>query len=447
MAQRARRRTGGVAGDRNVADIPPDDAMWPKELQRNQYFRRQGTIANWDTGIGDFDSLKQFDTPAADVQQTFTRIYQHVIAKYDVDGFRIDTFKYLTHDFARNFCNSIREYCLSIGKKNFFIYGEVFDTNEADISAFIGTNVDNTGPGIIGADAVLDFPLVYTLPEIAKGQRPPSALAAMYQTRLLDEADVFSVHGDPSQFLVTFIDNHDLKRRFYFEQPGNPDQFDDQLTMAVACLFTLQGVPCLYYGTEQGLHGAGTDAAVREALWGKPGGGFSTSAPFYQAIQKIATVRAARPSLRYGRQYVRPISGDNAHFGVSPFAPGVLAFSRILDENEVVVVANTDTGASHTVDVIVDASLNPAGKVMRVLYSNKTSPQAPRSVHARARQRHRAGGRWLDDQRADQHLERHAPADGSTNTRGITTARPSSTSVTVRKMFSYHAIERSRLST
>ena len=112
--------------------------------------------------------------------------------------------------------------------------------------------------------------------------------------------------------------------------------------MGVACLFTLQGIPCLYYGTEQGLHGSGTAMeAVREALWGKPGG-FDRDHPFFQAIRQASAVRQQEPALRYGRQYFRPISGNGAQFGMSAFAPGVLAFSRILHEDEVVVIANTN---------------------------------------------------------------------------------------------------------
>jgi len=38
--------------------------------------------------------------------------------------------------------------------------------------------------------------------------------------------------------------------------------------LAITVLFGLQGIPCLYYGTEQGLHGRGhSDQFVREALW------------------------------------------------------------------------------------------------------------------------------------------------------------------------------------
>ena len=62
-----------------------------------------------------------------------------------------------------------------------------------------------------------------------------------------------------------------MKERIRFVDPANPHKFDDQVTLGLGCLYSLPGIPCLYYGTEQGLHGDGNDEAVREALWGGPG--------------------------------------------------------------------------------------------------------------------------------------------------------------------------------
>jgi hypothetical protein len=87
----------------------------------------------------------------------------------------------------------------------------------------------------------------------------------------------------------------------------------------------------------------------------------------------MAALRSAEPALRYGRQYFRPLSGDGVHFGVSGTEPGVLAFSRILNEEEVVVVANTDTASAWAGEVMVDLALNPAGVTFEVLYSNKAA--------------------------------------------------------------------------
>ena len=154
--------------------------------------------------------------------------------------------------------------------------------------------------------------------------------------------------------------------------------FDDQVTLAFACLYAAPGIPCLYYGTEQGLHGRGNDEAVREAIWGGPG--FDENHSFYKQFQKIAIVRAARPSLRYGRFYFRPISGDGQNFEISTFNPGVLAFSRILNDEETVIVANTNGAQGESLDVIVDMQLNEVATQYQVLYSNKANPTAPTSV-------------------------------------------------------------------
>jgi glycosidase len=201
----------------------------------------------------------------------------------------------------------------------------------------------------------------------------------MYQYRKNIEQYILSSHGDASRFFVTFVDNHDVDARIRYEPPGNPNQFNDQVTMAVACLYCLPGVPCLYYGTEQGLHGLGSDAAVREALWGIAPT-FPQNTFFYQQIQKVVAVRNAEPALRYGRFYFRPISGDGVNFGIAPYAGGVMAWSRILNDAEVVVVANTNTTQGQMVDVILEQTLSAAGNLLRVLHSNKPAPTAPSSV-------------------------------------------------------------------
>jgi glycosidase len=155
--------------------------------------------------------------------------------------------------------------------------------------------------------------------------------------------------------------------------------------LGLACLYCLPGIPCLYYGTEQGLHGAskdGTDEAVREALWGGPG--FDETSDFYQHIQQIASVRAQQSALRYGRFYFRPVSGDGVTFGVSGFPQGVVAFSRILNDQEVVVAANTSLTQTQQLDVILEIMLSAQGDVFDVLYSNQSGPQAPQPVRVAA---------------------------------------------------------------
>lgn len=353
--------------------------VWPSELHQNRFFRRQGN-PNGDDTVGDFGILKQMMTADADLQRFLIRAYQYVIARFDIDGFRIDTLRYLKGDLARLFGNSIREFALSIGKKNFFTFGEVFDQNaEQDIARFIGKNTSDVSE-LVGVDAALDYPLFNNLKPVVKGFAPPSTLGDMFHHRKLIEQNVLSSHGDATRYFVTFLDNHDVKERIRFVDANNPTQFDNQVTLGLACLYSLPGIPCLYYGTEQGLHGRGSDPAVREALWGGPG--FNKGNKFYAQIQAIAKVRSQQAALRYGRFYFRPVSGDGTNFGISGFPQGVLSFSRILNDQEVLVVANTSTTQQQELDVIVDIQLSSEGDRFAVLYSNQSTPFAPGPVRS-----------------------------------------------------------------
>ena len=354
---------------------PRDAAVWPSELRHNDVFRRKGR--GGEAG-GDFSSLKEMVTDLRAFNETsgahfpvrnaLIRACQYVIAKFDVDGFRIDTLKYIEPEFARAFGNSMREFALSIGKKNFFTFGEVYD-NEEQIARFIGRAATENAD-FVGVDAALDFPLFFILPSVTKGMSAPSAVVAMFEHRKQVPRGILSSHGDASRFFVTFLDNHDQRERLYYSSPAEPQRFEDQLLLGVSCLFTLQGIPCLYYGTEQGLHGSGdSDAAVREALWGRPHA-FNREQPVYKAIDALTAVRASQPALRYGRQYFRPLSGDGIHFGVSPFSAGVLAWSRILNDHELLIIANTSTTKDFHGEVIVDLSLNPPGSTWEVLFTN-----------------------------------------------------------------------------
>lgn len=366
------------APDGAAGALHPDAAVAPAELRANRCFRRQGK--GGEAG-GDFESLKELVTADPEVRTALIRIHEYLIAEYDVDGFRIDTLKYVEEDFARTFGNAMREFAQSIGKRRFFTFGEVYD-DEEKIARFVGRNAALPGD-LTGVDAALDFPLFYKLPGMAKGQVAPAEVAHVFEHRKAVQRGIVSSHGEASRYFVTFLDNHDQHHRFHHRDPADPARWDAQATLGFTCLYTLQGIPCLYYGTEQGLHGAGdSDRDVREALWGKPDA-FDRAHPFFRALQALAALRRERPALRYGRQYVRPLSGDGRSFGVSPFRPGVLAFSRVLSDEEVVVVANAHPESAASVEVVVDHALH-AGASFRVAFANLPDPAAPGVVVERA---------------------------------------------------------------
>jgi glycosidase len=354
-----------------------DAAVFPDELRHNELFTRQGnSLSAGGQADGDFDSLKgvNFGTPPAGLRpasEILIRAYQYVVARFDIDAFRIDTLKYVPPDFERTFGNAMREFALSAGKKNFFTFGEVYD-NEQEIAQFIGRET-TTPDAPVGVDAALDYPLFFVMPGILKGlSGTPADLAQIFENRKLLEEPVLTSHGEAGQYFVTFLDNHDQSQRFGYT---GPVQLTNQITLALTVLFSLQGVPCLYYGTEQGLSGHKTalltdDSMVREALWGKPGGGFDPANPIYVSLQQLLAVRGSAATLRYGRQYFRPLSGDGVNFGLSAFVGGIVAFSRILNDQEVLIVANLNLQQGFTGEVIIDQTINSPTTALKPLFSN-----------------------------------------------------------------------------
>lgn len=370
--------------------IGPDDAIWPEELQDHLFFRRRGGKVSDTPGRqgfvpGDFATMRQlvveYDATAPGqealraahgvrpVLGMLIRAHQWLVARFDLDGFRIDTVKYVHPAAIETFGNAMREFALTLGKQNFFTFGEIYD-EEATIAAFIGRNA---GPGEgYGIDAALDFPLFFRLPAVAKGFADVAGIRAVFEERKRQEAELLSSHGEAGRFFVSFLDNHDQHERI--RHPATPGA---QVLLAVTLLFTLQGIPCLYYGTEQGLSGTVDEAgapdlhaneSVREALWGKPGA-FDTTTPDFRAMQAIVALRRGEPALCFGRLYFREVSGNGRDFGHSSGAGGLVAFSRILSDREVLVVANTGP-RSFTGSVVLDRDIHAAPRPLRLAYSN-----------------------------------------------------------------------------
>jgi glycosidase len=299
------------------------------------------------------------------------RAYQYLMAKYDIDGYRIDTVKYVRGDMIATFGNAMREFALSAGKRNFFTFGEIYDS-DGTIDQFVGRNGPDTQG--FGIDSALDFPLFFQLPAVIKslGPNPPGveSVAALFKNRNIAEEGQISSHGEAGKYFVSFIDNHDQNARF--NAPGTPPE---QVSMALALLFTLQGIPCVYYGTEQGLQGTidGLDAceSVREAMWGNQPQPFNPASNFYRSLRAIAALRQGDAALRYGRLYFREVSGNGHDFGPSTGAGGMIAFSRILSGREVLVVANTSGSNAFNGAVLCDVDINRTGTAFTIAYSNK----------------------------------------------------------------------------
>lgn len=351
-------------------EFKEDDAVWPEELREQEFYKRRGQITNWfdaDQAVnGDFLSLKEFAIGRPEVLDSLIKCYKYWISAIDVDGFRIDTVKHIEDSSAAIFCNAIREFAKRIGKENFFIFGEVVADDDT-LQRYIGRNsrIEGTIERFPSLDACLDFPLYFILEEVIKGFTNPSVLRERYDRFKL----YYSDHGAAGEYFVTFVDNHDQMARPY-KRFMHDNPFPEQVILAIGYLLTSHGVPCIYYGTEQGFNGGGgNDSFVRECMFGGKWGAFDTTGrhffdtenPIYKEISKIADIRRNEPALRYGRLYFREASADGKDFGYPIDGRCTLAYSRVLDDYEVVIAMNIDKDLRSEY-ITVDKNLNPEGE-------------------------------------------------------------------------------------
>ena len=371
--------------DQQKEVIWPDDAVWPMEFRNPEWYRRKGEIVHWDAfpeaREGDFCTLKEIDTSNRMALKSLIDVYKFWIAAADIDGYRLDAIKHIEDSNASIFCSAIREFAQKIGKKNFFLFGEIIGDDKL-IDQYIGRNarLPESNERFPSLDAALDFPLWGALEWVIKGLSNPYELRARYDRF----REIYSDHGQASQYFVTFVDNHDQigrdpRGRFLH---NNPNQ--NQAVLAIGYLLTSPGIPCIYYGTEQGFNGGGNhDKYIRECMFGGKWGAFNTTLhhffntghPLYTQIEDIAGIRAKEPALRYGRQYFREISGNGADFGFPIDGKCTLAYSRILDDTELLIAMNLDS--EQRADFInVDACLSPEGKKMM----NLLRPEDPTEI-------------------------------------------------------------------
>lgn len=272
--------------------------------------------------FGDFDGLDDLMTENPRVVQGFIDIYGAWIERYQVDGYRIDSAKHVNPEFWQQFVPAMLDRARAAKIPHFHIFGEA--SAGADPAALaVHTRVDHL-------PAVLDFAFAVAVRETVAGRSGTDVLARVFEADPLYEGG-----ANTALQLPTFVSNHDDGRFAYFVREQRPGISDEETSkrvlLAHAMLFTLRGVPVVYYGDEQGFAGIGGDKEARQDMFSH----FDTQHPLYRAIAELARLRHDSMALRRGRQIVRSYSPE----------PGLFAVSRIdpISGAETVVAFNTST--------------------------------------------------------------------------------------------------------
>ena len=160
-----------------------------------------------------------------------------------LDGIREDTYAYSDLDGLSRWAKELkREY------PDLYLVGEIMDFDRVRLSYYFNDGTKNY------LSSIADFGFSSEIYQLIVENKP---IGEFYR----DLANDF-IYTDPNMML-TFLDNHDMGR-FYSAVLGDNQKYLNALTL----LFSMRGIPQLYYGNEIGMLG-GHDPENRDEF---PGG-------------------------------------------------------------------------------------------------------------------------------------------------------------------------------
>lgn len=258
-----------------------------------------------------------------------------------IDGYRLDTFPYVPRQFWSQWHQALKQ-----AYPHMTTVGEVMNGDPAITSFFAGGRRQNDGIDS-GVTTIFDYPLYFALRE--------GLLEDGSSRRIVEVLARDHLYPHP-ELLVTFAGNHDVAR--LANAKGVSLQ---KIKLAFSVVLTVRGTPELYYGDEIGLNGGDDPDNRRDFPGGFPGdkqnafaqaGRTEEQQEIFSHVQKLLRLRAEHPALRHGQLW--DISGD----------PSSYAYARTSNEERILVVFNSGTGAKSLHISLAETPLQSARKLV-----------------------------------------------------------------------------------
>ena len=295
---------------------------------------------NW----GGYNLLVKLNQRNPEVQNYICDVIRFWVSEFDIDGIRLDAADVLDFDFMRILRHTADEV-----KKDFWLMGEVI---HGDYSRWVNGQT---------LHSVTNYALHKAL---YSGHNDHNYFEIAHTVKYLQNM------GDLD--LYNFVDNHDVER--IHTKLQNKAHFAPVHVL----LYTLPGVPSIYYGSEFGIDGKKekfSDASLRPALDLNDYADAATKNPCTALITALGKVRQGTPALSYG-SYAE-LALTNRQF----------AFARDLEGLRVIVTVNNDDS-----DAEMNLPTGSAPEYVGALTGQKVSAQGGR---IRVRVAANSGEIWL----------------------------------------------------
>ena len=255
---------------------------------------------NW----GGYNLLVKLNQRNPAVKDYITDVIRFWVSEYDIDGIRLDAADVLDFDYMKTLRGVANEV-----KPDFWLMGEVI---HGDYNRWV-----NEGT----LHSVTNYHLHKAL---YSGHNDHNYFEIAHTVKRLYEMGGNRPEGLK---LYNFVDNHDVER--IYTKLSNKAHFNPVHVL----LYTLPGVPSLYYGSEFGIEGRKekfSDASLRPALHLNDYKDAVSNNPCTNLIAKLGKIRQQSKALSYG-DYNQILLTNRQY-----------SFSRTIDGKTAIVTVNND---------------------------------------------------------------------------------------------------------
>ena len=262
---------------------------------RNNEYNDGFSYDNW----GGYNLLVKLNQRNPEVQDYICDVIRYWVSEFDVDGIRLDAADVLDFDFMRALRRTAEEV-----KPDFWLMGEVI---HGDYSRWVNGET---------LHSVTNYALHKAL---YSGHNDHNYFEIAHTVKYLQNMGNLDLYN--------FVDNHDVER--IHTKLSNKAHF----TPVHILLYTLPGVPSIYYGSEFGIEGRkerSSDDSLRPALNLEDYESALSDNPCTALIAALGKIRQNTPALSYGSY--KELQLTNRQF----------AFARDLDSVRVIVTVNND---------------------------------------------------------------------------------------------------------
>ena len=271
------------------------------------------SYANW----GGYDLLAKLNQKNPAVKDYICDVVRFWVREFDIDGIRLDAADVMDFEYMKALRNVANEV-----KQDFWLMGEVI---HGDYSRWANDGTLHSVTNYILHKALYSAHNDHNYFEVAH--------TIQYVNNMVGK----------NLKLYTFVDNHDVER--IYTKLNNKAHFEPVHVM----LYTLPGIPSLYYGSEFGIEGRkerNSDDSIRPALNYDDYKDAVHTNPCTRLIATLGKLRRNIKALCYGEY--KQLELQTTHF----------AYARILDGKSVITTVNN---SDHEVDMNIEAGTMTQG--------------------------------------------------------------------------------------